>query len=111
MPAVCLAVRSGATVSATCNAAVSQFLQQQQPPFSPFIATTVMLMAESARGETSPFAPYFATLPEATDCLLNWSEQERQLLAGGTYSGLYTRTGVMEAMARIQTYVLLALKC
>jgi hypothetical protein len=69
-------------VSATCNSSVSQFLQQQQPPFSPFIATTVMLMAESARGEASPFAPYFATLPEATDCLLNWSEQERQLLAG-----------------------------
>jgi hypothetical protein len=43
-----------------------------------------MLMSESARGEASPFAPYFATLPEATDCLLNWSEEERQLLAGGS---------------------------
>ncbi|WIA41993.1 hypothetical protein OEZ86_009292 [Tetradesmus obliquus] len=74
--------KPGATVPATCTAAVSQFLQAQQPPFSPFIATTVMLMAESAKGEASPFVPYFDTLPEASDCLLNWSEQERQLLAG-----------------------------
>jgi hypothetical protein len=82
MPVLLPATRRGATVPATCIDAVTQFLQQQQPPFSPFIATTVMLMAELARGDASPFAPYFATLPEATDCLLNWSGQERQLLAG-----------------------------
>jgi hypothetical protein len=34
------------------------------------------------QGEASAFAPYFATLPLATDCLINWKKQEQQLLAG-----------------------------
>lgn len=72
----------GSKVPATCSKAVSDFLQQQQPPFSSFLGTTLMLMAELARGADSPYAPYFATLPAATDCLLNWSEEEKQLLAG-----------------------------
>jgi hypothetical protein len=50
-----------------------------------------MLMAELAKGEASPFAPYFATLPEATDCLLSWSEEERQLLAGGSLGSCVNR--------------------
>jgi hypothetical protein len=50
-----------------------------------------MLMAELAKGDASPSAPYFATLPEATDCLLNWSEDERQLLAGGSLGSCVNR--------------------
>lgn len=31
----------------------------------------------------SSYAPYFATLPQGTDCLINWTEQEQLLLEGG----------------------------
>lgn len=74
--------RRGAKLPATCRAELAAFLVAQQPPFSPFIATTLMLMAELAGGTDCPHAPYFATLPGPTDCLLNWSEEEQALLAG-----------------------------
>ena len=52
------------------------------PAPSPIFATVLLLMAERARGAASAFAPYLGVLPEAHDCLLSWTDEERQGLAG-----------------------------
>jgi hypothetical protein len=47
-------------------------------------ATPASQMVGSAdlRAVKSRFMPYLATLPAATDCLVNWSDAERGLLGG-----------------------------
>lgn len=51
---------------------------QRKPPciLSSYSAAAV------SQGAASPYSPYFSTLPEGTDCLIHWSKQEQQLLAG-----------------------------
>lgn len=63
---------------------------QQRKPFSPFLATTLMLMSELSHGDDSSHTPYFNTLPEATTCLLNWTTEEQQLLAGEGHWEIFT---------------------
>eukprot|EP00878_Enallax_costatus_P029606 GHUV01032133.1.p1 GENE.GHUV01032133.1~~GHUV01032133.1.p1 ORF type:complete len:205 (+),score=17.07 GHUV01032133.1:637-1251(+) len=41
-----------------------------------------MLMSELADAADSGYEQYFSTFPQATDCLLNWTDEEKQLLAG-----------------------------
>ncbi|KAF8059667.1 setd6 [Scenedesmus sp. PABB004] len=83
----------GARLPATCRPELAAFLEEQRPPLSPFIATALMLLAETGSslqdgelgsgGSGGGFAPYFATLPEGdTHCLINWSDDERAALAG-----------------------------
>ncbi|GIL42224.1 hypothetical protein Vafri_273 [Volvox africanus] len=60
-----------------------QYLREAHPGLSPFLATTLVLMSEMTRGSASPWASYVVTLPPSCpDCLLNWSDQEKQELAG-----------------------------
>jgi [ribulose-bisphosphate carboxylase]-lysine N-methyltransferase len=50
---------------------------------SPFINTVLLLLAEMARGDASPWAPYIASLPRACDtCLLSWTEEDKKELKG-----------------------------
>lgn len=94
----------GTQLAATCGSELAAFLtqqqaqpgedstqQQQQQPFSSFLASTLMLMSELSQGSSSSCHPYFDTLPEGTDCLINWTQQEQQLLAGTSLSDV-TRT-------------------
>lgn len=62
-----------------------RFLRANHPGLSPFLATSLALMAEMAAGAASPFAPYLATLPpNCPDCLLHWTDQEKQDLKGSS---------------------------
>ncbi|GBF94957.1 hypothetical protein Rsub_07458 [Raphidocelis subcapitata] len=63
-------------------AAAAAHLSSAHPGASPFMRTVLLLMAELARGEASPWAPYIASLPASTDCLLTWPASDRALLAG-----------------------------
>lgn len=66
-----------------------RFLRANHPGLSPFLATSLALMAEMAAGAASPFAPYLATLPpNCPDCLLHWTDQEKQDLKGGCRGGV-----------------------
>ncbi|KAG2498760.1 hypothetical protein HYH03_003499 [Edaphochlamys debaryana] len=60
-----------------------RYLRESHPSLSPFLATTLALMAEVAQGADSPFAAYVATLPDGCpDCLLNWTDAEKADLEG-----------------------------
>ncbi len=62
-----------------------RYLREAHPRLSPFLSTTMALMAELARGEASPLRPYLQALPpaEAADCLMAWPPKALDLLAGG----------------------------
>ncbi|GFR45203.1 hypothetical protein Agub_g6597 [Astrephomene gubernaculifera] len=80
------------------------YLREQHPGLSPFLATSLVLMSELARAATasseggaaaagaaagggSEWAPYLATLPaDCPDCLLYWSSEEKEELAGTAIS-------------------------
>ncbi|GLC35359.1 hypothetical protein PLESTB_000573100 [Pleodorina starrii] len=63
--------------------AAVRYLRESHPGLSPFLATTLVLMSEVTRGSASPWAAYVATLPPSCpDCLLNWSDEEKQELEG-----------------------------
>jgi hypothetical protein len=67
-----------------CIAAATAFLSApEQQHLSPFIRTSLLLLAEMARGTESAFAPYIENLPSKSDCLLHWGEEDLALLAGG----------------------------
>ncbi|GLI70535.1 hypothetical protein VaNZ11_015450 [Volvox africanus] len=60
-----------------------QYLREAHPGLSPFLATTLVLMSEMTRGSASTWASYVAILPPSCpDCLINWSDEEKQELAG-----------------------------
>ncbi|KXZ55475.1 hypothetical protein GPECTOR_2g1024 [Gonium pectorale] len=73
-------------------------LREAAPSLSPFLATTLALLSEVARGSGQQVAstgegagaaggtqwgPYLATLPDGCpDCLLNWTAEEKKELEG-----------------------------
>ncbi|KAG2432473.1 hypothetical protein HXX76_008818 [Chlamydomonas incerta] len=60
-----------------------RYLHEHHRTLSPFLATTLALMSEVARGGESAWAAYVGTLPASCpDCLLNWSAQEKKDLEG-----------------------------
>ncbi|KAG2454038.1 hypothetical protein HYH02_001079 [Chlamydomonas schloesseri] len=60
-----------------------RYLHENHRTLSPFLATTLALMSEVARGGESGWAAYVGTLPASCpDCLLNWSKEEKKDLEG-----------------------------
>jgi len=60
----------------------AHFLANHAMKPSPFIATVMLLLAEMAKGEASPFATYIKSLPEEVDCLLAWDDRDKEELKG-----------------------------
>ncbi|KAF5836050.1 hypothetical protein DUNSADRAFT_6520 [Dunaliella salina] len=60
----------------------AHFLANHTSKPSPFVATVMLLLAEMAKGEASPFATYIKSLPEEVDCLLAWDSRDKEELKG-----------------------------
>lgn len=62
---------------------VWSYLAKSHPGTSPFLSTVLVLMAEMAKGKDSDLYPYIQFLPkDCIPCLLNWSEEEKEVLKG-----------------------------
>ena len=62
---------------------VWSYLAKSPTGTSPFLSTVLVLMAEMAKGKDSDLYPYIHSLPEdCIPCLLNWSEEEKEVLKG-----------------------------
>ncbi len=62
------------------------FLRQHHPDLSPFLATSLLLLSEMAKGQDSAFWPYLEALPASSDCLFHWETDEQDLLQGACKS-------------------------
>ena len=60
----------------------AQWLAPQVAAIGEFAAAVLLLMAETAAGATSPFAPAITALPPAHHCVMAWTPDELAMLRG-----------------------------
>uniref|UniRef100_A0A7R9VAF8 SET domain-containing protein n=1 Tax=Chlamydomonas euryale TaxID=1486919 RepID=A0A7R9VAF8_9CHLO len=62
----------------------ARHLVTSSPRPSPFLGSVLMVMSELAAGRDSPFSDYLAALPDDVNCVLGWSQAEKDELKGTT---------------------------
>jgi len=60
----------------------AHWLASQVEDIGEFAAAVLLLMAETAAGAASPFAPAIAALPATHHCVMAWSPEEMAMLRG-----------------------------
>uniref|UniRef100_A0A061RLX0 [ribulose-bisphosphate carboxylase]-lysine N-methyltransferase n=1 Tax=Tetraselmis sp. GSL018 TaxID=582737 RepID=A0A061RLX0_9CHLO len=68
------------------SCATSQ-IRKRAPSLDPFLATTLLVLHEQSKGESSRYWAYLSALPRELDCTIFWTPEELEFLTGTSIAG------------------------